>query len=67
MPLHPQARDLIAQPEARQWPAVREVPLTVVGEIMDGAIAWHIILRPRALPVSPGGARSTGRSGRRDS
>jgi acetyl esterase len=39
MPLHPQARDLIAQLAARQRPAVHEVPLTRAREIMDGWIA----------------------------
>jgi acetyl esterase len=36
MPLHPQARDLLDQLEARQRPAVHEVPLTLGREIMDG-------------------------------
>jgi acetyl esterase len=39
MPLHPQARDLIALLQARQRPALHQVPLTTAREMMDGWMA----------------------------
>jgi acetyl esterase len=36
MALHPQARDLLDQLEARQRPALQDVPLTQARELMDG-------------------------------